>query len=92
MQGEIDRRLTMYLRNLCQQKHRQLKLNGTERIHNQRRLLDLHNYTGRTHLQARATFHEKGKMTLTAEPRAINQRVDYSQALKSNQGALAGIR
>lgn len=81
----------MHLRNLCPQKHRQLKLNEAERLQNQRRLLDLQNSTGRKQLQARATFPEKGKMTLRAEPRAINQKVDYSQGLKSNQGALSGV-
>lgn len=69
----------MHLRNaLCQQKHCQLKLNGTERVQNQRRLINLHNSTGRkqdvktTQLQTWATFHEKGKMT-ESKTKAINQ-------------------
>lgn len=59
----------MHLRNaLCQQKHCQLKLKGTERVQNQRRLLDLQTsgrkQDGKTAgLQTGATFHEKGKMT-----------------------------
>lgn len=56
--------------------------------------MDLQNSTVRkydgktTQLQTCATFHEKGKMTQRAEPRAI---MDYSQALESNQGTLAGV-
>ena len=60
-----------FLRKLFYNKHCQLELKGTQRVHNEGRPLNLQNYTDRKQAnkmnqqQTHATFHENGRIINT---------------------------